>query len=151
MAIVRDVHKCSTNKMIQLQIIFIHESIYPFGGPLYPYKPLPQKALYNYPLQISETHKPNVTNNTNCKISQTQNHKTNIKHANQHIKYNPHQKKIKRTNLAHQNKSKRTKPENWVQQRTHVEEKGPKEMVHVEKLERELAKKPGYASLFDLL
>jgi hypothetical protein len=33
---------------------------------------------------------------------------------------------IKRTSLAHQNKSKRTKLENWVRQKTHVEEEGPK-------------------------
>jgi hypothetical protein len=96
---------------------------------------LPNTKLTNKTLQISETHKPNVTNNRNCKISQTQNPETNIKHANQHIKYNPHQNKIKRTNLAHQNKSKRTKLENWVRQKTHAEEKGPKEMILVEKLE----------------
>jgi len=112
---------------------------------------LPNTKLANKTLQIWETHKPNVTNNINCKISQTQNPKTNIKHANQHIKYNPHQKKIKRTNLAHQNKSKRTKLENWVRQKTHAEEQGPKEMILHKKLERELAKKPGHASLFDLL
>jgi len=88
---------------------------------------LPNSKLANKtPQNLRKPQAKMLTNNTKCKISQTQNPKINIKHANQHIKYNPQQNKIKRTNLAHQNKGKRTKLENWGRQRTHVEEEGPK-------------------------